>query len=173
MWLVFYSISLLFAYLFFFFHLFFFSSIHSLHLLFTFTYLLLKESDHSLDFQFAMEKHGMLMSCVSSHSPLLQMNSKSQGEDFLKEGETHTYRRIQMSCGWDIWAHREADNSDRVVQGRAGNPTATQSFFVESHLCLTVGKMVVREATPRISDFPQILTNPRRRTYFGRHCGVS
>lgn len=67
------------------------SAVHSLHLLFTLTHLLLKENGCALGFQSAMEKDGTQRSPASSHSPLLQTNSKSQREAFLQEGKTYTH----------------------------------------------------------------------------------
>lgn len=69
---------------------------YALHLLLTLTHLLSKGNGCVPGFQSAMEKDGMQRSLASSRNPLLQTNSKSQREGFLKR-ERHTDRRSQVS----------------------------------------------------------------------------
>lgn len=81
--------------------------------------------------------------------PFFKRTVKARGKLFCKR-ERHTHiqknpselrRRLlgtQRSC---------SDYSDSVCPGHVGTPTATQSFHVESCVCLTVGKVVSRETT--------------------------
>lgn len=99
------------------------STVHSLRLLFTLTHLLLKENGCTPGFQSAMQKDGTQKSPASSHSLLLQTNSKSQREDFLQEGKTHTHTEEPR------WAEEKtpgqqrscSDYSDQVAQA-CGQP---------------------------------------------------
>ena len=85
-------------------------AVHSLQLLFTLTHLLLKENGCAPGFQSAMEKDGTQRSPASSHSPLLQTNSRSQREAFLQEGKTHTHTEERR------WAKEETPGHTEKLQ---------------------------------------------------------
>lgn len=145
--LVFYSFSQPICVIFF-----LFSTVHSLHLLFALTHLLLKENGCAPGSQSAMEKDGMQKSPASSRSLRLQMNSKSQREDFLQDGKTNTHTHTQKNPGElrrRLLGTQKSGSvySDRDAQGTQSPP---QSFCVGSRTCLTMGMGVARETTHRL-----------------------
>lgn len=73
-----------------------------------------------------------------------------------------------MSCGWDTWAHAEADYSYRATQDMQTAPIAVFFFYVESCMCLTIGT-VVREASPGLWLSASLQTNQRNMTHFSMH----
>lgn len=141
------------------------SAVCALHLLLTLTHLLSKGNGCVPGFQSAMEKDGIQRSLASSHNPLLQMNSKSQKEDFLQEGKTHRQKPGELRRRL-LGSHRSCtDCSNLVCPGRVGTPSC---FCVELRTCLTMGKEEQRETTPRLwlSDSPHTLTKPSDTSHY-------
>lgn len=114
-----------------------------------------------------MEKHGMLLSPPSSHSPLLQTNSKSQREVFLKmERNTHTEEHK--------WAVDETPGHTQKLTILTELPRTCRQPPQLVFLCGVMHvpdhrDSGVREASPGLWLSASLQTNQRNMTHFSMH----